>query len=109
MGHNYCCPGPELACSDLKEAKQQTLIPPERNLEIIAAKVLISATGRSYSNTVPSLGKFLSLTLAVLYNVVSGEEGGCQGRLKSVWDFRKRVMKLAFLLVIHILAWLNSI
>lgn len=76
MGHYYCCPGPGLACSDLKEARQQTLLLPERNFGIIAAKVLISAKGRSYRDTVPSLDKFLSLTLAVLYNVMRGEEGG---------------------------------
>lgn len=58
-------------------------------MEIIAAKVLISAKGKSYSNAVPSLDKFLSLTLAVLYNVMRGEEGGCQSHLKLVWDFRK--------------------
>lgn len=75
-------------------------------MEIAAAKVLISAKGRSYSNAVPSLDKFLSLTLAVLFNVmreaarVTSSQCGILG---------KRVMKLAFLLVIHILAWFNSI
>lgn len=31
IGHYYCCLGPELACSYLKEARQLTLLPPERN------------------------------------------------------------------------------
>lgn len=71
-GHYYCCPGPGLACPDLKEARQQGTpsFLQRETLEITAAKVLISAKGRSYSNAVPSLDKFLSLTLAVLFNVM---------------------------------------